>query len=224
MKYSPYSSRRGRIEWIDIAKGWGIVLVTFGHLRNGDGESVWLPALDPLIAVIYLFHMPLFYLLGGLTFSMRGGFRSFLLRKARTQLIPYYVFSLYFLAKPIAILLIPSMRSTFQTQHNYNLVHQFIDVLIMGNGLWFLMAFFIGEVFTYALISAFKEQQKHLVYIGSAIIFVYYASTSLMSSLPIPFQIWRGVEVTGFMILGYVLRDWLKSLDRKKLIYSLSLI
>lgn len=147
MKYSPYSSRRGRIEWIDIAKGWGIVLVTFGHLRNGDGESVWLPALDPLIAVIYLFHMPLFYLLGGLTFSMRGGFRSFLIRKARTQLIPYYVFSLYFLAKPIAILLIPSMRSTFQTQHNYNLVHQFIDVLIMGNGLWFLMAFFIGEVF-----------------------------------------------------------------------------
>lgn len=34
-----------RIEWIDVAKGVGIVLVSFGHLRNGDGESVWLPAL-----------------------------------------------------------------------------------------------------------------------------------------------------------------------------------
>lgn len=29
-----------RIEWIDAAKGVGIVLVSFGHLRNGDGESV----------------------------------------------------------------------------------------------------------------------------------------------------------------------------------------
>lgn len=53
-----------RIEWIDIAKGIGIVLVSFGHVRNGDGRSVWLPALDMLISAIYLFHMPLFYFLG----------------------------------------------------------------------------------------------------------------------------------------------------------------
>lgn len=29
-----------RIEWIDIAKALGIILVSFGHIRNGDGESV----------------------------------------------------------------------------------------------------------------------------------------------------------------------------------------
>ncbi|MFQ6219197.1 hypothetical protein ACLMJC_05455, partial [Bifidobacterium longum] len=46
-----------RVEWIDVAKGVGIVLVSFGHLRNGDGESVWLPALDAPIDAIYLFHM-----------------------------------------------------------------------------------------------------------------------------------------------------------------------
>ena len=73
--------QRKRIEWIDIGKGIGIVLMTFGHLRNGDGQSVWLPALDSLIVAIYLFHMPLFYLLGGLTFSMRSGFKAFLMRK-----------------------------------------------------------------------------------------------------------------------------------------------
>lgn len=121
-----------RIEWIDVAKGVGIVLVSFGHLRNGDGESVWLPALDVPIDAIYLFHMPLFFLLGGLTFSRRGGFKAFLARKAKTLLVPYYVFSLYFLAKPFAILLIPSMRATFQTSHDYGIAHQFLDVLVMG--------------------------------------------------------------------------------------------
>lgn len=29
-----------RIHWIDIAKGIGIILVSFGHIRNGDGQSV----------------------------------------------------------------------------------------------------------------------------------------------------------------------------------------
>lgn len=54
----PMRKNRGmkaRIEWIDIAKGMGIVLVSFGHLRNGDGQSVWLPALDVLVSAIYLF-------------------------------------------------------------------------------------------------------------------------------------------------------------------------
>ncbi|AUD90625.1 hypothetical protein [Bifidobacterium breve] len=59
-KQMPPLPRTKRIEWIDIAKALGILLVSFGHLRNGDGQSVWLPALDSLIDGIYLFHMPLF--------------------------------------------------------------------------------------------------------------------------------------------------------------------
>ena len=69
-----------RIEWIDVAKGVGIVLVSFGHLRNGDGESEWLPAFDAPIDALYLFHMPLFFLLGVLTVSRRGGFKAGLVR------------------------------------------------------------------------------------------------------------------------------------------------
>lgn len=47
-----------RVEWIDVAKGVGIVLVSFGHLRNGDGESVWLPALDRDIPVPHALVLP----------------------------------------------------------------------------------------------------------------------------------------------------------------------
>lgn len=88
-----------RIHWIDIAKGIGIILVSFGHIRNGDGQSVWLPALDTPINFIYLFHMPLFFFLGGLTFSSRRSFPDFLKRKAQTLLIPYYVFFAVFSCK-----------------------------------------------------------------------------------------------------------------------------
>lgn len=204
-----------RIEWIDIGKGVGIVLVTFGHLRNGDGQSVWLPALDSLIAAIYLFHMPLFYLLGGLTFSMRSGFKAFLKRKIHTLLVPYYVFSLYFVAKPVAVLLIPSMRDTFQTSHDYGLAHQFIDVLIMGNGLWFLMAFFVAEIIMYALAVVTHRNGVALSVIGVALIIVSYLFDDSVASVLIPFQLWRGLGIAGFMAVGVVLRSWFVTLNRR---------
>ena len=216
----PMRKNRGmkaRIEWIDIAKGMGIVLVSFRHLRNGDGQSVWLPALDVLVSAIYLFHMPLFYFLGGLTFGRRGGFKAFLIRKIKTLLVPYYIFSLYFLAKPIAILLIPSMRATFQTNHNYDLAHQFVDVLVMGNGLWFLMAFFVAEIMMYGLVSITKNNHAILTVVSVALILISFAVNGFIGKLPIPFQLWKGVEITGFMALGYVLREWLKSLEQHRL-------
>lgn len=125
-----------RIHWIDIAKGIGIILVSFGHIRNGDGQSVWLPALDTPINIIYLFHMPLFFFLGGLTVSSRRQFPDFLKVKAKTLLIPYYLYSLYFIAKPIAVLLIPSLGASMQANHDYsNIGLQLYDVLINGSGL-----------------------------------------------------------------------------------------
>lgn len=42
-----------RIEWIDIAKGIGIILVIFGHIISPSNFRTW----------IYSFHIPLFFLL-----------------------------------------------------------------------------------------------------------------------------------------------------------------
>ena len=210
------SAGKARIEWIDIAKGVGIVLVSFGHLRNGDGQSVWLPALAGLISAIYLFHMPLFYLLGGLTFSMRGGFKSFLIRKVKTLLVPYYIFPLYFLVKPFAILLIPSLRETFQMDHDYEIAHQFYDVLIVANGLWFLMAFFVGEVIMYGLVALTGQKKNALIAIGTLLTVGSVYRSAYLSDLQLSFHLLTGVEVAGFMCFGLVLRCWFKGIARKQ--------
>ncbi|KFI73495.1 Acyltransferase [Bifidobacterium minimum] len=153
--------QKKRVEWIDVAKGLGITLVSFGHLSNGDGQAVWLPALDGLITAIYLFHMSLFYFLGGLTFSRRGGFKAFLVRKAKTLLVPYCIFSLYFVAKPIAVILLPALSGAFRSSHDYsNVGTQLFDVFIMGNGLWFLMAFFVAEVIMYGVTTVLHDDSQ----------------------------------------------------------------
>lgn len=206
-----------RIHWIDIAKGIGIILVSFGHIRNGDEQSVWLPALDTPINFIYLFHMPLFFFLGGLTFSSRRSFPDFLKRKAQTLLIPYYVFSLYFLAKPLVTLIAPGIASGLQANHDYtsNIWMQFYDVLINGSGLWFLWAYFIGELIAYPLDRKFTTQYQ---YVGSglALIAVSLTLSTLFPNVILPFRIFsgsgmNGLEVAGFILLGIACKKALRS-------------
>ena len=63
-----------RLIWIDLAKGIGISLVVIGHAGRGlmsaaiPDEMQILPLLD---GAIYAFHMPLFFILSGVTIGLR---------------------------------------------------------------------------------------------------------------------------------------------------------
>ncbi|SNS49264.1 acyltransferase family protein [Antarctobacter heliothermus] len=81
------SAPAGRVLWLDRAKGLGIVLVVFGHAWLGAQAAGLLPA-DRLFhtveKLIYSFHMPLFFLLSGVTFEASARRRP-LLRGARDK-------------------------------------------------------------------------------------------------------------------------------------------
>jgi fucose 4-O-acetylase-like acetyltransferase len=64
------AARQGREEWIDIAKGVGIFLVVFEHVVRGVVKA----QIEPISALfqitdytVYTFHMPLFFILSGVT-------------------------------------------------------------------------------------------------------------------------------------------------------------
>lgn len=208
-------THKNRIRWIDIGKGIGIVLVTFGHIRNGNYECIWLPDLALPISFIYLFHMPLFYFLGGLTFSSQRRFSDFLKIKTKTLLIPYYVFSLYFLVKPIAALINPTFFTQMHVGENYSgsIAKQFYDILINGDGLWFLWAYFIGELIVYPLSHIFTRKYQYLL-TGSALIATYFTITACFPHFALPFRIITGVEVAGFIMLGIACKAQLIALRR----------
>lgn len=67
--------RNQRIQWIDSAKGFGILLVVYAHLFE-FGTSL-----------IYLFHMPLFFILSGITFREES-LTDCLIKKGRSLLLP----------------------------------------------------------------------------------------------------------------------------------------
>ncbi|MDO6386053.1 acyltransferase family protein [Uliginosibacterium sp. 31-12] len=86
------------LRWIDAAKGVGIVLVVYGHvarglLNAGLDAGPWMKMLD---AVIYSFHMPLFFILSGYLLEgsvVRHGW-NLVAKRAGSLLYPFVVWSL----------------------------------------------------------------------------------------------------------------------------------
>ncbi|HFI0408428.1 TPA: acyltransferase family protein [Streptococcus suis] len=55
------------VKWVNIAKGFAIFLVVYGHVIDGLAESGYMfPSYNMQHGVIYAFHMPLFFFLSGL--------------------------------------------------------------------------------------------------------------------------------------------------------------
>ena len=78
--------RSGRLDWVDYAKGIGIILVVYGHVLIGIYNSkIDIPHsfYDYCQKFIYSFHMPLFFFLAGLFYEQKEltTFKNFLFKK-----------------------------------------------------------------------------------------------------------------------------------------------
>jgi fucose 4-O-acetylase-like acetyltransferase len=77
-----------RTIWVDTAKAMGIALVVIGHVLAASG-----PSYHPIVFSIFLFHMPLFFMLSGVLHRNRGVAQN-ARRRARALLVPYLAFIL----------------------------------------------------------------------------------------------------------------------------------
>ena len=94
------SGDEGRLEWVDQAKGIGIILVVYGHVISGvraAGISFDQQTFKLTWDALYAFHIPLFFFLSGLFFpqSLRHrGAAGLILNKVDTLVYPYILWSL----------------------------------------------------------------------------------------------------------------------------------
>ncbi|MBB4860268.1 fucose 4-O-acetylase-like acetyltransferase [Novosphingobium chloroacetimidivorans] len=87
-----------RVDWLDVARGIGIVLVVGGHAERGviAASMSGPPRFGVGDLALYTFHMPLFMLLAGINVpaSLSKGTRPFLQAKLWTVAYPYVLWSL----------------------------------------------------------------------------------------------------------------------------------
>lgn len=131
---------RGRLDWLDAARGIGIILVVAGHAIGGilssslPGKTAILPYAD---AGIYTFHMDLFFFLSGLTIAARieKGPDVFLKRNFTKIAYAYAIWSIV----QYNVIYFAAGNMANSPIHDYNLM-----LLLTGNisQFWFLYVLF----------------------------------------------------------------------------------
>lgn len=146
---------KNRIEWIDTAKGIGLLFVILGHL-----------SIPYLSTVIYFFHMPLFFFLSGYVYS--GGkysCKDYVLRKGKSLLIPYCTYGL------IILVFYTVLNSIVGMEHSlYGTTSEMLRNLLVQEHfwtIWFLVALFMVEVIYYAIDKLCKENRKTITVISA---------------------------------------------------------
>lgn len=185
-----------RIEWLDYAKGIGIILVIYGHTYVPDLFNVWLCS----------FHMPLFFILSGFTFPsyQRYDSKDFLLKKVKSLVIPYVVFvSCLVLWKLIQIIIFGgSIGSVIKA-----IIGIFIQIRTTsyGPGAWFLPTLFIAEIIVYHIINIFHNKDKLLLVSSIILLFSGYVYCEYID-IKLPWGIDASVVASSFIILGYLVK------------------
>lgn len=134
-------SKNKRIVWIDIAKGLGILLVVIGHVRT-------MPFIHECI---YLFHMPLFFLLSGMVFKVEEYWIPCIRKKIVHLLLPYVFFAALFVPmRYVADYFCTGEWSTFRWS--------MFGISYFDIPLWFIFALFIVIVVMRTLFSCVKSR------------------------------------------------------------------
>lgn len=185
----------GRIKYIDTAKAFGICFVILGHC--------FLP--QYICTYIYSFHMPLFFILSGLTFKS-GSFKEFVKKKSFSLLLPYFLFCLAYFLKDTGVQI---LSHSFDKQA---VVKEFLGIFLcierteyMINGLWFLPCLFVAEVLFFVIVKYIKNEKFILLTSFLICVFQYIMDRIFNISLVWCFDV--ALIVLIFVAFGYVFNN-----------------
>lgn len=180
-----------RLNYIDIAKGIGIILVVLGHsLSSKSISGRW----------IWSFHMPLFFFISGFCFNSEKYLKNTSFAKTRIKqlIIPYIYF----------VILLILMETIIYTEVNFlSMFYKRLIVFIKTGelyALWFLpILFFTG--YLYYLINKYQISAKlHIIIL---LLFAIFGFFLYKINLKLPYSLTTIFSATLFYGAGHLLRD-----------------
>ena len=177
-----------RYECMDTAKGIGMLAVILGHVGIGT------PGI-----LLYSFHLPLFFIISGFFFRYTENFGTFLGKKAKGYLIPYFGCGI----------IITLFDFFLKTRCKISaLTYDIKNLLIQKRftTLWFLAALFIGVILFWGICHICKNNLKYILVIsfGISVLFILYDEWA-ENSLPWDFD--AACIVLFFLAFGYYLKN-----------------
>lgn len=216
----------GRIPYLDMARGIGVVLMVVGHLLGSleaTDPKAWFV---PVKHVIVSFHMPLFFILAGMMIGVTCGesrtMQENLKRKARTLLVPYAFFSVCYMV----IGLVTYVQNPGEIEVSLLWKQLIFSVTFRGiSVLWFLPALFIAEgIFLCARNRLGVRKGSILIAVlGICMLFmepVVHARCwenggyGMVALGAVILTVTRGILAASMLLFGWFLFRWMRSLDK----------
>ncbi len=203
-----YSMSEGKkhLFWLSFIKGAVIITVVFGHaIQQG-----------PVTTYLHSFNGPLLFFMSGVVFSTKGKqFLSFVGNKARTLLVPYFIFGLLSILAYMLLGVFVKDALADQRVIEGGFLSQ-IQTLILGEcptnaPLWFLPSMFFIMLISFPIgkiTDMFEKRSAKAIVSGSfMLLFILWA---ILNSLffKIPDLYWNfdtALYMTIFFLFGYFL-------------------
>ncbi len=206
-----------RINTFDVAKGIGIILMVFGHTYRGYD----------LKNFIYVFHIPLFFIISGVFFNEKkyDSFKNFIVAKFNSLIIPYIVF--YSLSFLYWLFVERYLRPGYNIDVFIPLQGLFlgtdIDKYMAPNGaLWFLTCLFSAEILMYFIVkSIYNRTITILILFVSAFIGFLL---SLIEFRLMPLSLASSFFALFFLGLGFIYKGFIKKILTSSVIILISIV
>lgn len=188
-----------RIEWIDIAKGIGMILLIAGHCFQLD-----------LCYPIYSFHMPLFFFLSGILISNPNKLDivAFTKKKSKQLLFPWILMlSISF----VVCLVIPSWRDQMTLKRILMELYSANTNIFQNSSLWYLPCFFLVLLLFYVLsiVNNNKKGWKIVIVFIIAIFGLFIKDLMRFIPLPdfrLPFKLDSAIVALPFCVIASMYR------------------
>lgn len=146
-----------RIQYIDLAKGFCIILVVAYHVNKALHFNQF-----PLFwETLSVFRMPLYFFLSGLFFKEYEGFFGFFLRKVNKLLIPFFFFYIVTSFALSNIMNLFGLPVPDSESLGVSGLWAFVYEKFSNGPIWFLLALFIVNIYFYVILVAVKQMTSN---------------------------------------------------------------
>lgn len=178
---------KDRIEYLDIAKGIGIIIVVWFHARG------------PFHSYFSLFFMPLFFLISGYLYNPNNTLINFIKRKFVSLYIPFVFWNLCFL-------FLRSLNGS-SLSHTIRFTAKVLLTLDKDGdylgAIWFLGALFTESVLYKALDTFLSRWRYRRAFITA----VFCLRAILAFQIDLPYRLSRTWILGIFFAIGYLIRE-----------------
>ena len=190
--------KKNRIDYFDIAKGFGIILVILGHCKIKKYQL--------LFNFIYCFHMPMFFIISGYFFRQREN-RELMKKIVKNFIIPYIITC----SAIIIFHLIRGIMDGLDNEGLINISKTWLLASLYGSGnraeygikpigaIWFLLALSVATVIMNTIFN-----YKNRYFIEIVIAYVGYKTSKFIW---IPFSLQAGMMAIIFMEVGIYFKE-----------------